>query len=125
MNYTKQGNEIFHDGQKVAWLLGDGALRMTRGNAGHRADVEAFLSRLYVAVPPGEDMPEEVPRETTKPGPEHPPKRKAGEIPPCPVSERGWGDKDPEVIDWWFTYHPEEARERYKNRRGDYLDKYR
>lgn len=46
--------------------------------------------------------------------------RKSKEIPPCPDGGDD-GDKAIEVIEWWFTHHPEEAQARYAGRKGDNL----
>jgi hypothetical protein len=39
-----------------------------------------------------------------------------GSIPPCPA-EGFAGDKTPEVVAWWFKYHPEEAALKYAGRK--------
>lgn len=36
------------------------------------------------------------------------------DIPPCPECDIHLGSKTPEVIAWWFKYHPAEADERYR-----------
>jgi hypothetical protein len=34
-------------------------------------------------------------------------------IPPCPEGNPDQGMKSPEVVEWWFTYHPEQAKAKY------------
>lgn len=48
---------------------------------------------------------------------------KRGGIPPCPDGGIE-GDKAAEVVDWWFTHHPAEARERYKGRKGANVERW-
>lgn len=45
-------------------------------------------------------------------------------IPPCPEGSSEMGDKDPAVVLWWFTHHPEQATKRYGHRRGKNLELY-
>ena len=47
-----------------------------------------------------------------------------GEIPPCPPDDPIHGDKIAAVVDWWFTYHPEEARKRYGRRSGTNVERW-
>lgn len=37
----------------------------------------------------------------------------ASGIPPCPEQDPVMGMKTPEVIAWWYRYHPTEAKVRY------------
>lgn len=34
-------------------------------------------------------------------------------IPPCPEGNPDMGMKSPEVVAWWFTYHPDQAKAKY------------
>lgn len=38
------------------------------------------------------------------------------DIPPCPTADPRWGDKTPEVVEWYRNHDPEEYARRYEGR---------
>lgn len=50
-------------------------------------------------------------------GPGAPPPTAASDAPPCPPFDPRYGDKTPEVVDWYRQHQPDEYVTRYTNRR--------
>lgn len=107
MNITQTEEGFFVDGEKVAMIDKNGHLKMAKGHAAKREDIQAWQD-AQVEI-------EEAPEEQAEPEPRKPVKDKG--IPPCPPSDPRAGDKTPEVVAWWFKYHPKEAESRYANRK--------
>lgn len=105
----KRDDTILMDGKAVGYIE-DGVLKMTRGNAPKRAEVEAFLAGEAEEPVEAEDAEESKPEISAEPEP--------------PKGNPTMGDKDPEVIAWWFRNRPDEAAKRYADRKGTNLDPY-
>jgi len=101
MNIIQAENNYFLDGEKIGFTRPDGSLQMAPGMKTHRDTLKAFIAGDST---PAAEEPEVVV------------KSKKG-IPPCPPQTLAAGDKTPEVIDWYFKYHPEQAAIRYANRK--------
>lgn len=39
------------------------------------------------------------------------------DVPPCPAEDLRYGDKTPEVVEWYRRYHPGEFKRRYEGRK--------
>lgn len=109
MSISTKDDGIYKDGKRVAYYDEEGNLRMTRGNAPLRKEIEA-----WELGPPdqAEPEPEEAPADPVPSGNEP------------PAGDPTMGDKDPKVIAWWFANRPAEAAKRYKDRKGKNLEPY-
>ena len=104
---------LFLEGEKVAFIKPDGKFQMLPGKAELRGRIEAWME----TNPDSNVGPSTPPAELTKPKPKAKVIDNLEVIPPCPEMDPRMGDKTPAVIEWWHTYHPEAAAEKYKNRR--------
>lgn len=113
MTLERRENDIYDGEERVALIDINGHLKMTKGNAEKREQVEAWLDEremdeaLEAAKAAGGQVPD---AKAEKPA-------KSGEIPECPAEDVMLGDKTPAVVAWWFEHHPEQAEEKYKNRK--------
>jgi hypothetical protein len=113
MNIIQAENNYFLDGEKIGFTRPDGSLQMAPGMKTHRDTLKAFIAGD--STPAAEEI-DEAPAAEEPEEPEVVVKSKKG-IPPCPPQSIEAGDKTPEVIAWYFKYHPEQAAIRYANRK--------
>jgi len=134
MNYSRAKNDILFSSDpaliaphKVAVIDKNGELRMAKGQAEHREAVEAFLRSEGHESPPEQPLPDRGRQTAQALAGAHARVEMArqpignpssGDIPPCPPEDPTAGDKTPEVVAWWFKYHPKKAGEKYAGRKG-------
>jgi len=114
MNIIQAENNYFLDGEKIGFTRPDGSLQMAPGMKPHRDTLKAFIAgdSTPAAEEPAEPEVANYPvQRASNPEPDY------SSIPPCPPQSIEAGDKTPEVIDWYFKYHPEQAAIRYANRK--------
>lgn len=110
--FEQKEDGVYLGDVKVATGNADG-FRMTKGNADHKEAVAAFLGV--------EDAPEK-PLTAAEiagiaQGAAMATVRKTKD-PVCPIKGAiDAGDKDPEVVAWWYDNHPELAEKKYASRR--------
>ncbi len=119
----RANKNFFLEGEKIGFLRPDGKIQMTPGNAEHRAALETFL-KIDAAQPVNTPLPQPDPLPAPKKEKKAPsssklsaPRSELSSIPPCPPEDPYAGDKTPAVIAWYFKYKPDEAAEKYKNRK--------
>lgn len=119
MNIRIEDSTIYEGDKAIGEILADGTPKLARGHHTKRQAIEELLAgRSWEAA----GQPEES-RETPNGVQGEPatgsvsvPHETKGSLASPPQGSPQAGDKDPDVIAWWFKHRPDEARERYKNR---------